>query len=316
MSSIVWLDDPGPPDGDRLGGKGLHLAEMTAAGLPVPRGFVVSTAAYAPESVPEELAAEIRAAYDQLAARERSAEPIVAVRSSATAEDLPEASFAGQQETYLGVQGADDVVARVADCWASLNQVGTVAYRARSGVAETGVAMGVVVQTLVDARASGVLFTLNPVNGDRSKIVVEAALGLGQAVVAGEVTPDRFLLDKVTLDIRERDLREQPIAYRLDRATGAVARVALSSGDAGRPAIDDEGLVALARLAKRVEQLAGGAPQDIEWAVRDDGDIVLLQCRPETVWSRRPARPTLTPNLGALDRVAGALIPKQPGGRP
>jgi pyruvate, water dikinase len=315
VSSIVWLDDPGPPDGALLGGKGLHLAEMTAAGLPVPPGFVVSTAAYARDGVREPLAAEIRAAYAQLAQREGAPDPIVAVRSSATAEDLPDASFAGQQETYLGVRGADEVVARVGACWASLHGVGAVAYRERTGVAEAGVAMGVVVQLLVEARASGVLFTLNPSNGDRSKIVVEAAPGLGEAVVAGEVTPDRFVVDKVTLDVRERHIHEQRLAHRLDRATGSVVRVALTSQEAAGPAIDDEELLALARLGKRLEQLADGAPQDIEWAVRDDGEPALLQCRPETVWSRKPAAPKLTPALGALDRIAGAMIPKQPEGR-
>ena len=189
----------------------------------------------------------------------------VAVRSSATAEDTAEASFAGQQDTYLWVRGAEAVAGHVSRCWASLFTDRAVAYRARLGIGDDEVAMGVVVQAMVPAEAAGVLLTLDPLTGDRSQVTIEAAYGLGTAVVEGEVTPDRFAVDKVTLELRSRSVGEKAVAYRFDPAAGRVARVEVPAADRARPCLDDAEVAELAGLGKRIEQ-ALGVPQDVEWA--------------------------------------------------
>jgi pyruvate,water dikinase len=208
----------------------------------------------------------------------------VAVRSSADAEDTAEASFAGQQESFLWVSGADQVVDHLARCWASLFTPQAIAYRADRGIGPREVAMGVVVQRMVPATAAGVMMTLDPVTGDRSQISIEACYGLGVGVVSGEVTPDRFALDKVTLGMRSRDCP-------------------------GVPCVTDDELRELARLGKRLERELGG-PQDIEWAYGEgapgDRELFLLQTRPETVWSNR-GRATATGGATAMDRLLATL---------
>ncbi|HZG92775.1 MAG TPA: PEP/pyruvate-binding domain-containing protein, partial [Pseudonocardia sp.] len=213
---VLDLADPAA-DLATAGGKGESLGRLARAGLPVPPGFHVTTAAYrrfvaehdlrsgirdadeaavaalfAAHAVPDELAGPIRAAYAALGG------PAVAVRSSATAEDLPGASFAGQQDTFLDVRGADAVVDAVRRCWASLWTDRAVAYRRRAGIADGDVALAVVVQQLVDAEASGVLFTADPVSGATDRMVIDATWGLGESLVGGGVTPDHLVLDATT----------------------------------------------------------------------------------------------------------------------
>ena len=190
----------------------------------------------------------------------------MAVRSSATAEDTAEASFAGEHDTYLWVRGAEAVLAHVGRCWASLFTARAVAYRARLGIGDDELAMGVVVQAMVPAEAAGVLLTLDPLNGDRSQVTIEAAYGLGTAVVEGEVTPDRFAVDKVTLELRSRSVGEKAYADRFDPAAGRVVRSEVPDALRARPCLDDAEVVELARLGKRIEQALGVA-QDVEWAV-------------------------------------------------
>jgi len=243
----------------------------------------------------------------------------VAVRSSATAEDLAEASFAGEHETYLWVVGADEVVGHVVRCWASLFTPQAIAYRSHLGMDDLeDLAMGVLVQMMVPAEAAGVMLTVDPVTGDPSQISIEASFGLGAAVVNGEVTPDRIFVDKVTYDIRSRTLSPKTIAYRFDPAARGVVVTEVPEDQQTRPAITDEEAVALARLGKQVER-AHGCFQDIEWAIGPgpgaERELFLLQARAETTWSRKQRGPIAPPGTTVIDRMLMSLTPKsRPGG--
>ncbi len=273
-----------------VGGKAANLGELIRAGFDVPPGFCITTEAYrlavrgttveagtgtdaaaARAAVlgapfPESVAAAVRDAYARL---ESGTDGPVAVRSSATAEDLPGASFAGQQDTYLNVTGIDDVLDAVQRCWASLWTDRAVAYRAAQGIDDAAVALAVVVQRMVDAESAGVLFTADPVTGRRRQAVLDAARGLGDAVVSGAVDPDHFVVDTGTGRI-------------LDRRRGIPA-------DDGAASLTDTQVRALASLGDRVE-VAFGSPQDIEWAVDEDGHPWLTQSRPITTLYPFPVR--------------------------
>ena len=308
----------GTADGalDAVGGKAARLGAMLAAGLPVPPGFCVTTGAYrraaadagldrllaspgAPASrlraaleavpVPADVSDAVRAAYAALG----PAHP-VAVRSSATAEDSPEASFAGQQDTYLNVVGEDAVLDAVRRCWASLWTDRAVAYRRDHGVEEHTVGLAVVVQSMVAAEVSGVLFTADPLTGRRGRSVVDAAPGLGEALVSGAVDPDRFVLETATGRVLERvpggkgtEVRPLP--------GGGTERVRHAAG-ADRLCLTDEQARTLAALGARAEQLFG-APQDLEWAIEPGGRVLLVQSRPVTTLYPLPVPP------GPGDRV-------------
>jgi phosphoenolpyruvate synthase/pyruvate phosphate dikinase len=232
---------------------------------------------------------EILAAYDTLSTGQPSPTP-VAVRSSATAEDLADASFAGQQETYLWIMGGSNVLQHVVRCWASLFTPQAISYRAqRHASSADDLAMGVVVQLMVPAEAAGVMLTIDPVTGDGSQIVIEASYGLGTAVVNGEVNPDRFSVDKLQLEIRDRSIGDKAIAYRFDPAIEGTRREDVPRELQSRPCVTDEEILQLATLGKRMEH-AMRRPQDMEWAIAPGGngrrEISLLQARPETVWSQ------------------------------
>ncbi len=230
----------------------------------------------------------------------------VAVRSSAIGEDSAEASFAGLQDTYLWVRGTGHLMDRVRDCWASLYNAEAVGYRRRMKIGEQDLAMAVVVQHMVEPRCAGVMFTCSPTTGDRSVIAIEGCWGLGSALVGGDVTPDSFIVSKVTGEVVRRSVA---VKLRLHRAGPGGAGVA--TGDVPEPlreqaCLDDAELAALARLGRRVEEHYG-APQDIEWAITEvapgSATVVLLQSRPETVWARRHAAPLATPKPRAVDHV-------------
>jgi phosphoenolpyruvate synthase/pyruvate phosphate dikinase len=321
---VLWLEECHAGSGPLVGGKAVGLGHLVRQGLRVPPGFVVTTAAYRealaggrPVEVGERLAAEIAAAYRRLGG---DGAP-VAVRSSATAEDTAEASFAGEHDTYLWVRGAEAVATHVSRCWASLFTFRAVAYRARLGIADGELAMGVVVQAMVPAEAAGVLLTLDPLNGDLSQVTIEAAYGLGTAVVEGEVTPDRFAVDKVTMELRSRTVGEKAFADRFDPAAGQVVRAEVPEDLRARPCLEDAEVLELAGLGKRIEQ-ALGVPQDVEWAVGPDRQLWLLQARPETVWSRRPRQAVGPSGTSAMDRMLaflgrpGAPGPDRPGDHP
>lgn len=339
---VYWLDECTPECVELVGGKALGLGHLTRGEMRVPPGFVVSTAAYRrflektglageiddtvtnatnlkkqqeaskkieglfEQAQPDgSIAREIKSSYEQLDID--GAPAPVAVRSSATAEDTADASFAGQQETYLWIQGLDDVSHHVTRCWASLFTPQAISYRARLGIPSKEVAMGVVVQTMVPAEAAGVMITLDPVTGDRSQISLEASHGLGHAVVSGEVNPDRYFVDKVTLEVRSKTIVAKQIAYRFDEEAGVVRSTDVPEDEQTKECVTDEEVVELARLAKELEKLLGG-PQDIEWAIGpgESGprELFLLQTRPETVWSKKKREP-VSGGDSAMTRMAG-----------
>ncbi|MCU1549384.1 MAG: phosphoenolpyruvate synthase [Arthrobacter sp.] len=295
-----------------VGGKAANLGELARAGLPVPAGFCLTTRAYRIAMVPAGLedvhnaltavtandlpalaalaakarglvlgtgvpagiADAVRAAYAAL-----GADVAVAVRSSATAEDLPFASFAGQQDTFLNVVGAEAVLAAVRQSWASLWTDRAVTYRAAQGIDPSSVSLAVVVQHMVDAAVAGVLFTANPVTGRRHEAVIDASPGLGEAVVSGAVNPDHFVVDSATGRISERRIAHKGLVIR-PLPGGGTERVEQGGGGSA-PSLDDLQLAALERLGRRAE-LHFGSPQDIEWAIGGDGALWLTQSRPIT----------------------------------
>ena len=325
--AISWFADIGLADRPTVGGKGGSLGELTRAGIAVPPGFVVKTAAFERFIEALEAKAPLRAQVEvldpndldaitacskALRARLEAAEfpdalnqsiieahaalaggdtgTPVAIRSSATTEDAEDASFAGLQDTFLWVKGPAEVLRYIRSCWASLYSVESIAYRRRQGLPEAGVAMAVVVQRMVEARTAGVMFTRSPTTGDRSVITIEGAWGLGSAVVSGEVTPDRFVVGKITGEITVRDISDKHVRH-LPMAQGGVEEVETPEALRREPCLSDAELLALRDIGRKVERHYG-RPQDIEWAVDQHGaGILLLQSRPETVWSIKDAAP-------------------------
>lgn len=274
MPDVLFFDAINDVDASRVGGKGLGLGKTATAGLPVPPGYVVTTDAYRRlvqrgiRSDPD-FTREFLEAYRKLGAGP------VAVRSSATAEDAADASFAGQQETILGVQGDEAVIDAVERCWRSLFTERAVAYRARQGVDAAGLAMAVVVQQLVPAEAAGVLFTSDPLDPDGKRMLAEASWGLGEAVVSGRVQPDRFSLDRDTGAVLERHLGLKSIRITKD------GEEHVSAAEQQQFCLSDQALGQVAELGRQVEQFYR-EPRDVEWAYAD-GRCFLLQARPITV---------------------------------
>lgn len=342
----------GIADTGTVGGKGASLGELTRVGVPVPGGFVLTTAAFREAMATIDPGGEQRArvaALDpgdldtvgRVAGRLRQRieqaplpEPLgraalagyralapggdcpVAVRSSATSEDGLDASFAGLQDSYLWVRGEEPLLGYVRRCWASLYSVESVSYRLRRQLPEDGLAMAVVIQRMVDPRCAGVLFTRSPLTGDRSVVVVEAVWGLGSALVSGDVTPDRFTVHKVTGEIGERAVSRKLRRHRLDPAGAGVSEQDVPAELQEVSCLSDEQIGALAGVGKRIEKHYG-APQDIEWAIAG-GEISVLQSRPETVWAQRDAAPVAAPRTRALDHVLERLggMDRVPGGAP
>jgi pyruvate,water dikinase len=335
---IGWFADLTLADRPSVGGKGGSLGELTRAGIAVPGGFVVRTAAFeafigelersAPlrarvEALPAEDLDAITALSSELVARVQQvplphvlraalsdahgmlcgadAGSPLAVRSSATTEDAEDASFAGLQDTYLWVMGAQEVERQVRACWASLYSVPSIAYRRKQGLPEAGVAMAVVVQQMVDARCAGVMFTRSPTTGDRSVIVIEGAWGLGSAVVSGEVTPDRFVMGKITGEVTVRDIRDKHVRH-VPLTGGGTAEQETPAELREVPCLSDEQLQQLREVARRIEKHYG-RPQDIEWAFDQQGALRILQSRPETVWSAREAAPVAAVKDNPLHHV-------------
>lgn len=322
VKAIVWFGEVGKGDGSLVGGKGANLSEMTRAQVPVPPGFIVTAQAYyyflvepqladrirvqlealdvgnskqlqqvasqikemiCSAPMPFEIARQIREAYRRLGG-------LVAVRSSATAEDLAEASFAGQQRTFLNVQGEDEVVAAVQGCWASLYEPRAIFYRAQQGLDHLKVGIAVPVQRMVQSEAAGVIFTLEPMSNDLDKVVIEALYGLGEVVVSGEMTPDLYVVDKKSLQILYRKVARQE--WRLVRNLKKDGepgedniKELIPPAEQSHQKLADADIVALSQLAKRLEDLYQ-APQDIEWAKDHDG-LYILQSRPITTMHQK-----------------------------
>ncbi|MPZ13215.1 MAG: phosphoenolpyruvate synthase [Chloroflexi bacterium] len=316
------------------GGKGANLGELIRAGFPVPDGFVITTAAYdrvlGESSLAETIdgalrdeqqdGARIRRAFEQapvpegverelLAAYRQLGEGPVAVRSSATAEDLPEAAFAGQQDTFLNVIGTVALLDAVRRCWASLWTDRAIAYRARQGIDDATVKLAVVVQRMVDAEAAGVLFTANPVTGARNGIVIDASPGLGEAVVSGLVAPDHFVLRREWWGRRvtERRIGRREVIIR-SRSGGGTEHVEGPAATADAPAVPARALRRVARLGARIERHFG-SPQDVEWAWAD-GKPFILQARPITALPEPAPRPSRLQRYQAA--ILAELIPARP----
>ena len=322
---VLPLSDPGATL-ETVGGKGASLSRLVAAGLPVPDGFHVTTAAYwrfvadndlqpeilaALESVdvarpdtldaasqtigdlfsraqtPPDVASAIALAYAALAGRD----PVVAVRSSATAEDLPEASFAGQQDTFLNIDGYGEILAAVKRCWASLWTARAIGYRARQGIGPESLSLAVVVQTLIPAEAAGILFTANPVTGQRDQAVISAAWGLGEAVVGGLVTPDCLTVDKATGVVVERVIVDKRVMTA--RVNGGTEEQPVPEALRQAPVLDQQTAAELVKLAVQIEDLYG-MPMDIEWALAD-GELAIVQARPITALPPEASEPEPEP---------------------
>ncbi|UPV73006.1 phosphoenolpyruvate synthase [Halorussus limi] len=310
--AVLWLDEITADDLELVGGKGASLGELTGAGLPVPSGFVVSAGTYrsfieetgideelfetvdvdtedskalaeaqsrAKELVletemPEEIRQEIYDSYDEMG----DGDDFVAVRSSATAEDLPDASFAGQQETFLNVT-REDLVDRVKRCWASLFTQRAIYYRQEKGFAHDKVDIAVVVQRMVDAEKSGVMFTSHPSTG-ASRIIIEAAWGLGEAVVSGSVSPDNYVVDRDSGAVEEVTVADKKTMMEKDEATGETVEREVPDDLREAQVLDERDIERLVELGERVEDHYG-TPQDVEWAIVD-GEVFMLQSRPIT----------------------------------
>lgn len=299
------------------GGKGANLGELARAGLPVPPGFVIGAPAYATFRTETGLDARLRqtlgdldvedtAALQQAAERARQAvagseipgwltdaigeayaqltaddpDVPVAVRSSATAEDTASASFAGMNESFLNVQGRDDLIAAVRRCWMSLFGVRTIYYRGKRGFDQSDMDIAVVVQRQIASTRAGVMFTVDPASGDRERLVIEGAFGLGEAVVSGQVSPDRYVVDKPRRAIIVRSVRPKELIIEPDAQGGTRTRQ-LSAEEAQRAVLTDAEVLALADLGVRIESHYG-SPQDTEWAFDPAGSVWMLQSRPIT----------------------------------
>jgi phosphohistidine swiveling domain-containing protein len=318
---VTPLEGLGRGDLARAGGKGANLGELVRAGFPVPDGFVVTTEAYdafvAHNSLGETIGralreeqgsgAAIRAAFEQapippeieeniLAAYRELGEGPVAVRSSATAEDLPGAAFAGQQDTYLNVVGEEAVLDAVRRCWGSLWTDRAIAYRSKRGIDSRNLRIAVVVQSMIEAESAGVMFTANPVTGDRDQIVVDASAGLGEAVVAGLVTPDHYVLD-ASGQIREWSLGRREVIISATAGGGVTHETGAATPDR---LMTGEVLTELARMGTSVASHFG-SPQDIEWAYAA-GRVWLLQARPMTAVPPPPLR------LNRRQRLLGSVL--------
>ena len=343
----IRFDEPASLETRLVGGKAHGLATMTQAGMPVSPGFTVSTKAYhqyldvaglrekisgllevidrhsiealsdAERTIgglfdagtfPEALRVDVHEAYSRLCADVGIENVSVAVRSSATAEDAEGASFAGEYDTFVGISGAGDVERYIRKCWASAFTGRSMAYAWKNGISPLEVEMAVVVQKTVRARAAGVMFTLSPLTGDRSRIVIEAAYGLGLSVVGGEVTPDRFVVAKIGGEILDRVVGEKQIEYLTGQAATPV-------DDARRKqlCLRDPEVIELARLGKSLEKMHQH-PVDVEFAVDRELPearcIVLLQCRPETYWSSRHAATKRPPIADAAQAVLATVLRK------
>jgi pyruvate,water dikinase len=270
--------------------------------------------------IPKDIRDAIVEAYRELSKRVGLKDVYVAVRSSATAEDLPGASFAGQQETYLNVRGEEEVLESVRKCWSSLFTPRAIFYRTEKGFRHEKVLISVAVQKMVNSRSAGVMFTLHPVTGDRNIIVIESVWGLGEAIVSGAVSPDHFEVDKNTLKIVVKNIVKKEVEYVRDPKTGKTVHAKVPPERQEAPSLTDEEVVELAKIAKRIEQHYG-TPQDIEFAVDRDlpfpQNLFIVQSRPETVWSMKEVEVAASSGSSAVSVAEAKMVikglPASPG---
>lgn len=349
MGYVVWFENCKKEDIPIVGGKCANLGELTRMGIRVPQGFAVTVDAYRDvvegggisdrlksslADVPadnshllDEVSEEIRKLFETVEVPGTIEEAIdqyynllkeryglldvpVAVRSSATAEDLPDASFAGQQETYLWVRGSEDVRKYVKKCWSSLFTPRAISYRIKKGFSHDKVYVSVGVQKMVNSRVAGVMFTVNPMNGDRSKIVISGSWGLGELVVSGEVTPDEWIMDKFTGELAREKIGSKHIEQVVDAESGRLVTLAVSSDRQTIPCLSKDELGELVKLGRAIENHYG-SPVDIEWAIDRDmpfpDNVFIVQARPETVWTGKDRETSVKKEMSASDFILNFL---------
>jgi pyruvate,water dikinase len=348
---VCWFEDCRKESVPLVGGKCASLGELIHAGVRVPPGFALTTEGYRRFMAKAGLEREVRSLLAGLDARDHGAleaasariravieaQPFstemedliaeryrklavrccvpalpVAVRSSATAEDLLGASFAGQQDTFLWIRGVDEVLTHMRRCISSLYTERAIAYRVNRGFADAEVAMSVGVQKMANSFTAGVMFTIHPANGDRSVIVIDSNFGFGESVVSGEVTPDHFVVNKITLDIIDRTISQKEVCYTVDPATQTSRAIEVPFERQRVQSLIDDEITQLAWMGKQIEKHYG-RPMDIEWAVDKDlpsgGNIFILQARPETVWSaKNKAAVAAAGGSSAMDYILSGML--------
>ena len=347
---VCWFQDCLKDSVALVGGKCSSLGELINAGVRVPPGFALTTEGYRRFIADAGIARELRAQLGRLDLNDLSAveaasthirglieahpfsEEIedqvaecyrklslhcgmpaapVAVRSSATAEDLADASFAGQQDTFLWIRGIDEVLHHMRRCISSLYTGRAIVYRARQGFDDERLAIAVGVQKMANAYTAGVMFTIHPANGDRSVIVIDSNFGFGETVVSGEVTPDHFVVNKVTLDIIDRTISHKLVCCTVDPKSQRSQLIDVPFERQKVQSLIDDEITELAWMGKKIEKHYGRA-MDIEWAIDKDlpagGNIFILQARPETVFSTRSQTPAATASGSAMDYILSAML--------
>ena len=350
MPLVCWFEECRKESVPLVGGKCASLGELIHAGIRVPPGFALTTKGtrrfMAQAGIDREVrsllagvdlqdhgtleraSAQVRAAieaqpfsieiedlvaecYRKLAVRCCVPALPVAVRSSATAEDLPGASFAGQQDSFLWIRGVDDVLSHMRRCISSLYTGRAIAYRANRGFGDAEVGISVGVQKMANSFTAGVMFTLHPANGDRSVIVIDSNFGFGESVVSGEVTPDHFVVNKITLDIIDRRISQKQLCYSVDPLTQRSRAMEVPFERQRVQSLIDDEITELAWMGKKIEKHYG-CPMDIEWAVDKDlpagGNIFILQARPETVWSAKAQLAVAAASGSAMDYILSAML--------
>ncbi|HHT19036.1 MAG TPA: phosphoenolpyruvate synthase [Methanobacterium sp.] len=353
MEYVEFFEELKKEDVDIAGGKGANLGELTQSGIPVPPGFVITSATYQKflnetgitqeimdildaldvnnnkelqesarkikkiineTEIPDEISSLIIEAYNALCHRIGKENAFVAVRSSATAEDLPEASFAGQQDTYLNVKGPEDLIKYVRKCWASLFGARAIFYREENDFDHSKVYIAVVVQEMVDAEKAGVMFTVHPSTGEE-KILIEGAWGLGEGVVSGTVTPDTYWMDKVTGKILEKQVSEKKTMFQKKTENGQTVQVPVPDELKNKQVLNEHELAQLVELGKNIHEHYQ-FPQDTEWAI-ENGKIFMLQSRPVTTLDmalgkgkalNEGERTVITKGLGASPGMASGTV--------
>ncbi|VVB87751.1 Phosphoenolpyruvate synthase [uncultured archaeon] len=342
--TVVWLEEVGKEDIAIVGGKGASLGEMIHAELPVPRGFAVTAQAFRRfidengvseelfkslevdvddaeilrdsekkakkiilgAKIPPDIEKSIKSKYRELCKREGD-EVFVAVRSSATAEDLPDASFAGQQDTFLNIKGEQNVIEAVKKCWASLYGARAIYYRVKQGFDHSKVNLCAVIQLMVDAEKAGVMFSSHPSTGEPVTII-EGAWGLGESVVSGSVSPDYYVVDKKVMKILERKIATKNILHTRDPKTGKTVELPVPDNKKNATVLEDDEILKLVELGEVVEDLYG-TPQDVEWAIKNK-EVFMLQSRPITTIKKKKeikekvATQAMLEGLGASPGIA------------
>jgi len=350
---MLWFDEIQKEDVPIVGGKSAGLGEMTSrTKVPVPYGFALTAEAYrlflkkngldskiadiiaslgdpddtenlqrvgaqirkliSSAPMPEELDKVIRDAYQELSRRQNVKNPFVAIRSSATAEDLPDASFAGAQETYLNVSGASQVINSVRKCYGSLFTDRAIFYRVEKGFDNVTVALSAIVQMMCYSESSGVIFTIDPTNGDESVVMIEANYGLGEYVVKGKVTPDDYYVDKKTLAIVRRNIPTKTVML-IQKPGGGTEDRPVPHLLKRRQVITDSQIVELTKYALAIEEHYD-RPMDIEWGLdKQTNKLLILQARPETVWSLKKAQAGERPAIATEKKILVRGLPASPG---